>query len=91
VTRSKSSRNNPPAPVNSPIETGAAPLGAWTFFGATGGWEQGERLAGDLIGGGGDWPLIGPDGLARVDVRLQLRTDDGAAIYIAYVGVLELN
>src|SRR5215207_6993012 len=56
-----------------------------------GGRVKGERLAGDLIGGGGDWPLIGPDGLARVDVRLQLRTDDGAAIYITYVGVLELN
>jgi len=48
-------------------------------------------LAGDLIGGGGDWLLIGRDGLARVDVRLQLPTDDGAAIYITYFGVLELN
>lgn len=48
-------------------------------------------MAGDLIGGGDDWLLIGPDGLARVDVRLQLPTDDGAAIYITYFGVLELN
>jgi hypothetical protein len=48
-------------------------------------------LAGDLIGGGDDWLLNSPDGLARVDVRLQLPTDDGATIYITYFGVLELN
>jgi hypothetical protein len=38
-----------------------------------------------------DWLLVGPDGWGHLDVRLQLRTHDGAAIYMQYSGVIELN
>lgn len=36
---------------------------------------------------GGDWLTIRDDGSMSLDVRLALRTDDGADIYVSYVGV----
>ncbi|QDW37787.1 DUF3237 domain-containing protein [Bradyrhizobium sp. KBS0727] len=35
--------------------------------------------------------LVGTDGFARLDVRAQLLTDDGASIYLNYPGLLEFN
>jgi hypothetical protein len=35
----------------------------------------------------GDWLTIRPDGTMSLDVRLCLRTDDGADIYVNYVGI----
>jgi len=40
---------------------------------------------------GGDWLLIRTDGIGIVDVRLTLKTDDDALIYMAYTGVLDLG
>ena len=57
----------------------------------TGGWVKGDRINGMLVGAGADWLLIGPDGWGRLDVRAQIRTDDGAVIYAQYGGLLELN
>ncbi len=36
---------------------------------------------------GGDWLTIRDDGSISLDVRLSLRTDDGADIYVTYYGV----
>lgn len=36
---------------------------------------------------GGDWPLVRSDGSLLLDVRLNLRTDDGADIYVTYAGI----
>jgi hypothetical protein len=55
------------------------------------GTVTGPRINGTLIGPGADWALLGGDGYGRVDVRLQIRTDDAALIYVQYVGLLELN
>jgi hypothetical protein len=35
--------------------------------------------------------IVGADGYAQIDVRAQLRTDDGADLYIHYTGSLEMN
>ncbi|MGH7859662.1 MAG: DUF3237 domain-containing protein, partial [Candidatus Binatia bacterium] len=35
--------------------------------------------------------LVGPDGFGRLDVRAQLVTDDGANLYLSYVGFLEMT
>ena len=43
------------------------------------------------VTGGADWVLVGPDGWGRLDVRLTIHTDDGAAIYVQYYGVIEYN
>lgn len=56
----------------------------------TGGRFEGERLKGDILPGGGNWPqsAVGPDGAAvgTFDARSVWKTDDGAIIYVAYTG-----
>jgi Protein of unknown function (DUF3237) len=51
----------------------------------------GERLAGEMAGtAGADWLLLGPDGTSgTVDVRLTVRTPDGAVVYIRYTGRID--
>jgi hypothetical protein len=73
------------------IDIGPGPYGARAVATVTGGRFDGERLRGDVQGAGADWLLVGADGFVRVDVRAQLVTDDGAGIYVTYLGLLELN
>lgn len=73
------------------LDVGAGPYGARFVGTVTGGWVKGDRINGTLEGAGADWLLIGPDGWGRLDVRAQIRTDDGAVIYAQYGGLLELN
>lgn len=40
-----------------------------------------------LVPPGGDWSRVLPSGVLRLDVRLTIRTDDGAVIYVSYNGV----
>lgn len=75
----------PPRPI------GAGPLGMRMFYEIVGGEVRGDRLRGTVLGGGGEWALIGPDGFLRVDVRAQVRTHDDAHLYVQYVGLLEMN
>ncbi len=63
------------------------PFGTRGFALATGGSFEGPRLKGRIWAGGGDWLLVGPDGVVRLDVRITLETDDGALIYVQYYGV----
>jgi hypothetical protein len=49
----------------------------------------GERLNARSITPGGDWILAADDGWAHIDVRAQLRADDGALIYVRYEGWIE--
>ena len=52
-----------------------------------GGWVKGPRVKGKIIPPGGDWLRIMPSGVARLDVRLLIETDDGAHIYMTYNGI----
>lgn len=70
---------------------GSGPLGTRIWFRGLEGEFSGERLKGEVTPGGGDWLLAGPDGYGRLDVRIQLRTHDGADIYVQYFGVVELT
>ncbi|MGO8906569.1 MAG: DUF3237 domain-containing protein [Solirubrobacteraceae bacterium] len=79
------------AMLNAPVDVGAGPFGVRQVFDVTGGQVEGERIKGRVLGGGGDWMLLGPDGFGRLDVRGQFETADGAHIYAQYFGVLELN
>ncbi|MGB4135750.1 MAG: DUF3237 domain-containing protein [Microbacterium sp.] len=75
-----------------------APLARVEFRGDA---SRGHRLVGPIVGGriegpllnatqvgtsAADWLIQGPDGTVIVDVRVSLRTDDGAAIQVAYGG-----
>ena len=61
-------------------------LGEQTVFPVTGGTFAGERLRG-IVEGGADWVRWRGDGAMLIDVRLTLRTDDGAAIGMTYEGL----
>lgn len=73
------------------VPVGEGPFGKRRVREVTGGKVTGERINGRVRGGGGDWVLVGPDGWGRLDVRLQIHTDDGADIYVQYFGVVEYN
>ena len=72
-------------------EVGAGPFGKRQYYPMTGGRVAGPRLSGKLIGSGWDWMLTGPDGFMRMDVRIQIGTDDGAVICAHYFGPAEAN
>jgi hypothetical protein len=65
-----------------PQELGAGPLGRRRIIGITGGRFFGERLSGRVLPGGADWQVIRGDGVAELDARYTLETDDGALIYV---------
>ena len=47
-----------------------------------GGRFQGKGIRGEVIAGGGDFPVVRPDGVEVVDALYRLRTDDGVTIII---------
>lgn len=53
----------------------------------TGGRFEGERLSGEVLGGGSDWQAVRTDGSTTLDVRLHLKTGDGALIVMRYQGL----
>ena len=79
------------ATVDAPIEIGPMPIGTRRVFNATGGRFEGERISGEVLPGGGEWFLDAGEGFGQVDVRLMLRTDDGAHVYLRYSGVMDFN
>jgi hypothetical protein len=79
------------ADLKEPVEIGAVPSGSRQIYDVTGGSFEGPRLKGKLLASGGDWLLIGNDGVGRLDVRGTFETDDGARVYVQYHGVLLFN
>ncbi len=79
------------ASIAAPLEVGTGPYGTRMVFEVTGGSFEGKRLKGKILTGGADWLLVGPDGWGRIDVRAQFVTDDGAALYLSYTGLVEIN
>jgi hypothetical protein len=59
-----------------------APLGTRRILGAKGGAFSGPGCQGEVLPGGGDWVLDRRDGVAELDIRFALRTDDGQVIYM---------
>ncbi len=78
------------ATLKPPLPIGPGPIGTRMYYEVAGGEVTGERLRGTVLGGG-EWALIGPDGFLRVDVRAQVRTYDGAYLYVQYSGLLEMS
>jgi Protein of unknown function (DUF3237) len=69
------------------ISIGATP-GAFRRLGVvSGGAFEGERLSGEVLEGGNDWLDVRDDRSTTLDVRLALRTNDGALIAMTYRGV----
>jgi Protein of unknown function (DUF3237) len=66
---------------------GAGPHGARITFPITGGSFEGERLRGEVLPGGDDWAIQRPDGVIELDLRVTLRTHDGALIHMTFEGI----
>src|SRR5262245_59957516 len=58
------------------------------IFCVTGGWAKGPKINATIIQPAGDWLSFLPNGSARIDVRLTLKTDDAASIFASYNGVI---
>jgi hypothetical protein len=72
----------------SAIHAPGGPAGAERRLGViTGGTFEGERLSGTILDGGSDWQTIRSDGATLLDVRLVLRTTQGAQIGMSYTGI----
>lgn len=69
-----------------PLELGDSPLGRRRIIHITGGTFRGARLSGRVLPGGADWQVIRTDGVADLDARYTLETDDGALIYVRNKG-----
>ena len=75
------------------VETGTrtvvenGPQGTRTIVQINGGRFEGPRLNASIQTPSGDWITNRPDGSYRLDVRVTLRTDDGALILVTYNGI----
>ena len=74
-------------------ETGArtvvenGPQGTRTIVQIVGGRFEGSRVKASVQTPSGDWITNRPDGSYRLDVRLTLKTDDGALLLVTYNGI----
>ena len=69
-----------------PQELGDSPLGRRRIIPITGGAFRGERLSGRVLPGGADWQIIRSDGVAELEARYTLETEDKALIYVRNFG-----
>ena len=67
-------------------EMGAGRAGARRIIPIIGGTVTGPKLNGRLLNLGADWQTIFADGLAELDTRYAMETDDGATIEIVNYG-----
>ncbi|TXN00742.1 DUF3237 domain-containing protein [Methylobacterium sp. WL64] len=77
--------------LSPPHDVGDGPYGRRQYIEVTSVVIDGEQLSGRLIGSAGDWMIMGPGVHTRMDVRLQIRTDDGAIVLAHYFGPAEAN
>ena len=63
------------------------PAGTRIIVDASTGTFEGPLLRGQVVGPGGDWITARADGSLHLDVRVLLKTDDGADILMQYQGL----
>jgi hypothetical protein len=66
---------------------GKTPIGNRRIIRVIGGKLRGDKLNAEVIPGGDDWITIREDGTIIQDVRILLKTEDGAFILMTYRGV----
>jgi hypothetical protein len=73
--------------LDPPMVVGGAPYGERRIIPIKGGAFAGPRLSGKVLPGGADWQVIRTDGVAELEARYTLETDDGALIYVLNRGI----
>lgn len=70
-----------------PLDVGQGPEGHRLIYLVKGGTFEGPRLRGRVVpDAGADWVRVRPDGSFHLDVRFCLETDDGAMLYLHWLG-----
>lgn len=75
--------------VAPPLGVGAGPAGNRSIGEIRSVQLEGERMKASLAGAAADWMAVNGT-IGAIDVRMTLRTDDGALIYVQYGGRLDL-
>ena len=75
------------ADLGEPLELGDTPWGRRRIIPIVGGECDGPRVSATILSGGADWQVVHEDGMAAIDTRYTLQTDDGALISVATRGV----
>jgi hypothetical protein len=79
------------ATLQPPEVLGEMPEGIRVNFWVTGGEAAGPKLRGKLLPVGADWMTLRRDGVAMLDVRASVLSDDGALIDVTYPGLGDLG
>jgi uncharacterized protein DUF3237 len=69
------------------LELGNTPKGLRKIVPILGGTFEGPNIRGIILPGGYDWQLIRSDGVAEIEARYVLKTDDDALITIVNTGL----
>ncbi len=70
-----------------PIMIPGAPQGTRMLIAVKGGSFEGPRLSGTVVAPGGDWVTQRADGSIKLDLRMTLKTNDDAMIFVSYNGI----
>jgi Protein of unknown function (DUF3237) len=73
--------------VDKPLDLGDVGKGGRRIVPIGGGEFSGPHIRGQVLPGGADWQVIRTDGVAELEARYTLRTDDGALIYVRNLGL----
>ena len=76
--------------VDPPIQFGKTPTGQRSQSDIRSAVFEGERLRATLAGSASDWLILAGD-IGTIDVRMPLRTHDGALIGLRYTGRLDVS
>ena len=68
--------------VDAPLDLGDVGKGGRRIVPITGGVFSGPLMRGTVVPGGADWQVLRHDGVAELEARYTLRTDDGALIFV---------
>ena len=66
------------------VIVGPTPGGYRRTIVINGGRFEGQRVSGEVLGGGSDWQTIRGDGAITMEVKVNLKTDDDALISMSY-------
>ena len=75
------------ADLGEPLELGQTPWGRRRIIPIVGDEFDGPRESATILAGGADWQVIHEDGMAAIDTRYTLQTQDEALISVATRGV----
>jgi hypothetical protein len=73
--------------VGAPLDLGDVGKGGRRVVPITGGDFSGPQLRGEVLSGGADWQVLRADGVAELEARYTLRSDDGALISVRNVAL----